>query len=96
MGKNLYIGNLSYSTTREELSEAFSEFGEVTSCKIITDQETGRSKGFAFVEMADDSAAEAAISKLNGFTLNSRELKVNEARPRNDRPSGYNRNKSRY
>ena len=84
MGKKIYVGNLSYGTYEDSLADQFKVHGEVTSVKIITDRETGRSKGFAFVEMGDDSHAQAAISALNGAEVDGRRLKVNEAmdRPR--------------
>ena len=79
---NIYVGNLSYDMTDSELREAFAAFGEVTSAKVISDRDTGRSKGFGFVEMADSSAAEAAINALNGNDVGGRPLRVSEARPR--------------
>ena len=82
---NIYVGNLSYQVTDDALRDAFAQFGEVMSAKIITDRETGRSKGFGFVEMTDDSAGETAIERLNGHNLQGREIKVNEARPRPSR-----------
>ena len=82
---NLYVGNLSYTLTDEELKEAFQAFGEVTSATIVNDRETGRSKGFGFVEMADDRAGKKAIAELDGTELGGRMLKVSEARPREDR-----------
>ncbi|MFQ6101044.1 MAG: RNA recognition motif domain-containing protein [Anaerolineae bacterium] len=85
MPKRLYVGNLSYKTTEAALSELFGELGEVTSVNLITDRMTGRSKGFAFVEMADDSAAQQAISQLNGKEVDERTIKVEEARPRRSR-----------
>lgn len=81
---NIYVGNLSHDTTEEELREAFSAFGEVASARIITDRETGRNKGFGFVEMPVDSQAREAIEGLNGKELQGRQLNVNEARPRRD------------
>jgi len=81
---NLYIGNLDYSVKEEQLEEMFSEFGEVTLVKIVTDKFTGRSKGFGFVEMSNDEEANNAIEALNGKTINNRELKVNKARPKAD------------
>jgi len=89
MGKKLYVGNLSFSTSEQSLQDKFAEFGEVESAKIITDRDTGRSKGFGFVEMATDEAAESAISALNGTEFEGRTLTVNEARPmvpRSERP----------
>lgn len=86
MSKNIYVGNLSYEVDEQELEGMFSPYGEVTSARVISDRDTNRSKGFGFVEMADDSAATAAISALNGKEWKSRELKVNEARAKEDRP----------
>ena len=83
----LYVGNLSFSTTDDELKEAFAEFGTVDSVNVISDRDTGRSKGFGFVEMNNDAEAKAAISGLDGKPLNDRNLKVNEARPKEDRPA---------
>ncbi len=83
---NLYVGNLSFQATEAELREAFGAYGTVTKVAIITDRETGRSKGFAFVEMASKAEGEAAIAALNGKELGGRKLNVNEARPREDRP----------
>jgi len=82
---NIYVGNLSYDVTQDELSGLFAEFGEVTSVKIIEDRDTGRPKGFAFVEMSNQDEAEAAIASLNEKELKGREIKVNQARPREDR-----------
>ena len=84
---NIYVGNLSFQTTEEELEGAFGAHGEVQSARIITDRYTGQSRGFGFVEMADNAAAEAAIQALNGRELSGRPLTVNEARPREDRGS---------
>ncbi len=92
---NLYIGNLDYSVKEEQLQKLFEEFGEVTSSKIITDKFTGRSKGFGFVEMQNDSEAKAAISALNGKMINNREISVNEARPKNENDS-FSGNRNRY
>jgi RNA recognition motif-containing protein len=83
----LYVGNLSFSTTETALEDAFSAFGTVDSVNIINDRDTGRSKGFGFVEMNDDQEAQAAITGLNGKSLDNRDLRVNEARPREDRPA---------
>src|SRR5436190_13709489 len=80
MSKKLFVGNLSFTTTEGDISTAFEQFGPLESVKIITDRDTGRSKGFGFVEMSDDSA-EKAISQLNGKEMNGRALTVNEARP---------------
>jgi RNA recognition motif-containing protein len=90
MSKKIYVGNLSYSSTDPELEELFGQYGEVVSAKVIMDRETQRSRGFGFVEMADDDAATAAISALDGQDLGGRKLRVNEAiererRPRRDR-----------
>jgi len=81
MAKRIYVGNLSFRTTETDLSNMFGEIGEVESVRIITDRDTGRSKGFAFVEMADDATAEKAIAQLNGKEVGGRNLTVNEARP---------------
>ena len=85
---NIYAGNLSHELTEEELQEAFTAFGEVTSARIITDRYSGVSRGFGFVEMASKSEAEAAIAGLNGTELKGRTLTVNEARPRTEGPRG--------
>jgi RNA recognition motif-containing protein len=82
---NIYVGNLAYRMTEDELRQAFGEFGEVSSAKIIMDRDTGQSKGFGFVEMPNQAEAEAAISALNETNLGGRNLRVNEARPRPDR-----------
>jgi len=78
----LYVGNLSFDTSEARLREIFEEFGQVTSANLITDRETGRPRGFGFVEFADAAAAKAAIEKLNGMNVDGRDLVVNEARPR--------------
>ena len=78
---NIYAGNLNYSLTEEELEKVFAEYGKVTSVKIIRDKYTDQSKGFGFIEMADDSAAQKAIDELNGTEVKGRELRVNQARP---------------
>ena len=88
MGKKLYVGNLPYSVDSSELEQMFSAHGQVTSAQIITDRETGRSKGFGFVEMANDAEADAAINAMNGQDNGGRPLTVNEARPREDRGGG--------
>ncbi len=88
MAKNIYVGNLPWSTTEEELREAFAQYGEVVSAKIITDRETGRSRGFGFVEIEGDGAAEA-IAALDGSMMDGRTLKVNEARPRPERQNRW-------
>ena len=84
---NIYVGNLPYSATEDELNEAFSAYGEVSSVNLISDKFTGQSKGFAFVEMADNSAADAAIKGLNETPMGGRNIKVNQAKPRGERPS---------
>ncbi|MFO0620274.1 MAG: RNA-binding protein [Polyangia bacterium] len=84
MGTKLYVGNLSYSTTSEQLTEMFHAFGNVRSAQVIEDRMTGRSKGFGFVEMDTDAEAQAAISALNGQVKGGRALTVNEARPREE------------
>jgi len=83
---NIYVGNVKYEMTGEQLQEMFSVYGEVSSARIISDRETGRSKGFGFVEMPNDSEAKAAIDATNEKELGGRTLKVNEARPREERP----------
>lgn len=88
MAKKLYVGNLSYDVTNEALQELFAAHGTVESAQIITDRETGRSKGFGFVEMSSDAEAQAAIAALNGQQHGNRQLTVNEARPREERPRG--------
>ena len=84
----LYVGNLAFSTTDADLREAFSQFGTVTDSVVIMDRETGRSRGFGFIEISDDNAAREAISGMDGKDLDGRNLKVNEARPREDRGGG--------
>ena len=81
---NIYVGNLSFDTTEEHLRQAFEGYGEVTNVNIITDRESGRSRGFGFVEMSSQEEAQAAMAGLNGQELNGRTLNVNEARPRTD------------
>jgi len=83
---NIYVGNLPYAVTEDELKNAFSEFGEVSSVKIITDRYSGQSKGFGFVEMPNKSEADEAISSLNDSQMKGRSIKVNQARPRGGRP----------
>lgn len=82
MPSNIYVGNLSYETTTGNLRGMFSEFGEVADARVITDRETGRSRGFGFVEMATQDAADNAISSLNGKSVDGRQLQVNLAKPR--------------
>src|SRR5574343_611671 len=86
MGNKLYVGNLAYSVRDESLQEAFGQFGTVTSAKVMMDRETGRSKGFGFVEMGSDAEAQAAINGMNGQPLGGRSIVVNEARPMEPRP----------
>ena len=86
MGSKLYVGNLSYDVTNADLNTMFTPHGTVNSAEIIQDRDTGRSKGFGFVQMGTDKEAEAAISALNGQQQNGRALTVNEAKPREDRP----------
>lgn len=88
MAKKLYVGNLAYSTTQEQIQELFSQAGEITEITLITDRDTGRPKGFGFVSMATEEGAQEAIKRFNGYQLDSRALTVNEARPREERSSG--------
>lgn len=83
---NIYVGNMSYSMSEDELRDAFATYGTVTSARLVMDRETGRPKGFGFVEMPNDNEANAAIEALNGTEMGGRELKINEARPREERP----------
>ena len=85
---NIYVGNCPFSVTEEQLQELFATYGEVERVNIITDRDTGRPRGFAFVEMADSGAAQEAIKGLNGTDLGGRDLKVNEARPKRDSGGG--------
>jgi cold-inducible RNA-binding protein len=85
---NIYVGNISFNTEESDLQQLFSEHGEVAEVQIITDRQTGRSRGFGFVKMPDDNAGRAAIDALNGQEFGGRVLTVNEARPRADRGSG--------
>ena len=82
MGRKLYVGNLPYSATEQSLREAFSASGTVDSVSVITDRDTGQSKGFAFIEMSTDQEAQAATEAMNGKTLDGRQIKVNEAKPK--------------
>lgn len=84
---NIYVGNLPYSVTDADLRETFAQYGEVTSVQLISDKFTGESKGFGFVEMASNSQADAAIKGLNGSAMKGRNITVNQAKPRSDRPS---------
>lgn len=88
MGSKLYVGNLSYNTTSSDLEQLFAQHGAVQSAEVISDRDTGRSKGFGFVQMGSDEEAQAAIGALNGQEHDGRALTVNEARPREDRPRG--------
>jgi len=89
VGNKLYVGNLAYSVRDDSLQQAFSQFGTVTSAKVMMDRDTGRSKGFGFVEMGSDAEAQSAINGMNGQALEGRAIVVNEARPREDRPGGF-------
>ncbi len=82
MSSNIYVGNLSYEINNESLQELFEEFGEVVSAKVINDRETGRSRGFGFVEMSNDTEADSAIQSLNGKEIKGRSIKVNVAKPK--------------
>ncbi|OLY91130.1 RNA recognition motif. (a.k.a. RRM, RBD, or RNP domain) [Cnuella takakiae] len=108
---NIYVSNLSFNVEDEDLREFFTPYGEVTSAKVITDRETGRSRGFGFVEMSDDAAAKKAIAELNEASVDGRTIKVTEAKPKEDRPArtgggggfrggngggGYGNNRNRY
>jgi len=88
MGNKLYVGNLTYETTGSELEQLFGQHGTVQSAQVIVDRDTGRSKGFGFVEMGSEEEAKAAIGALNGQQLGGRALTVNEAKPREERPRG--------
>ena len=89
MGNKLYVGNLAYSVRDDDLQQAFAQFGTVSSAKVKMDRDTGRSKGFGFVEMGSDAEAQSAINGMNGQALDGRALVVNEARPREERPGGF-------
>ena len=89
MGNKLYVGNLSYNIRDEDLQQAFAQYGGVSSAKVMMDRDTGRSKGFGFVEMSSDAEAQAAINAMNGQALDGRAIVVNEARPREERPGGF-------
>ena len=95
MTKNLYVGNLSYDTTEDTLRTLFAEYGEIESVRLISDRYTGRSKGFAFVEMSTEQAAQEAISGLNGKQVDSREIKVDNAKPQRER-RGSDRGRPRW
>jgi RNA recognition motif-containing protein len=103
MGKRLYVGSLPFDTTEAQLQELFAACGTVASAKVIMDRETGRSKGFGFIEMSTDAEAQAAVQKMNGFTVGTRQIVVNEARPQENRPrtgggggGGFNRSSGGY
>jgi cold-inducible RNA-binding protein len=96
MAKKLYVGNLSYNTTHSALSELFGELGEVAEVNLITDRMTGRSKGFAFVEMVDHAAALAAINQLDGKEVDGRAIKVAEARPKRETRGGGGSRRDRW
>jgi cold-inducible RNA-binding protein len=106
MSKKLYVGNLAFSSTEDQVRTLFTQAGEVESVSFIIDRETGRSRGFGFVEMATDEGAQEAIKRFNGYNLDKRPLTVNEARPREERSSsggfgggnrgGGNGNRNRY
>ena len=89
MGNKLYVGNLSYNIRDEDLQQAFAQYGSVASAKVMMDRDTGRSKGFGFVEMGSDAEAQSAINGMNGQALDGRAIVVNEARPREERPGGF-------
>lgn len=88
---NIYVGNLAYGVTEDELREAFGAYGEVSSVSLITDKFTGNSKGFGFVEMPSNAEADAAIKGLNETAMKGRNIRVNQAKPREERPSGGSR-----
>ena len=96
MSKTLYVGNLPYTTTVEELQDLFEDYENVEDVRVITDRETGRSRGFGFVNFTSDEEAEKAIQTLNGHSLDSREIVVNEARPKGDRNSRGSFGSSRW
>src|SRR2546422_6306794 len=89
MGNKLYVGNLSYNIRDDDLQQAFAQYGSVSSAKVMMDRDTGRSKGFGFVEMGSDAEAQSAINGMNGQALDGRAIVVNEARPREERPGGF-------
>jgi cold-inducible RNA-binding protein len=95
MTQKVYVGNLSYETTEDALRTLFAEYGEIESVNLITDRDTGRPKGFAFVEMATDQGAQAAISALNGKSIDEREIKVDKANPPRERRAS-DRGRSRW
>src|SRR5690349_16911032 len=96
MGNKLYVGNLSYNIRDDDLQQAFAQYGSVSSAKVMMDRDTGRSKGFGFVEMGSDPEAQAAINGMNGQALDGRAIVVNEARPREERPGGFGGSRGGY
>jgi RNA recognition motif-containing protein len=90
MNRRLYVGNLSFQTTEQELQDLFQEVGQVETCNLITDKVTGKSRGFGFVQMVTDDEAQKAIDEFDGKEVDGRTLKVNEARPRQERAPGRN------
>ena len=88
MAKKLYVGNLAFSVTDDELIQAFTSFGNVLSARVVMDRMTGRSKGFGFVEIEDDGQADQAVDKMNGQTIGGRPVRVSEAKPQEERPRG--------
>lgn len=96
MGKKLYVGNLSYSVDDQSLNQYFSDFGTVSSAKVLMDRDSGRSKGFGFVEMSSDAEAMAAISGMHGKSVDGRDMVCNEARPMEPRTGGYSGGNNRY
>lgn len=91
MAKKLYVGNLAFSVTDDELMQAFTTFGTVVSARVVMDRMTGRSKGFGFVEIEDDAMADEAVDKMNGQTIGGRPVRVSEAKPQEDKPRGPRR-----
>ena len=88
MAKKLYVGNLAFSVTDDELMQAFTSFGNIASARVVMDRMTGRSKGFGFVELEDDGAADEAVQKMDGQTIGGRPVRVSEAKPQEERPRG--------
>ena len=93
---NIYVSNLSFNVQDEDLKSYFADYGEVTSAKVINDKETGRSRGFGFVEMSDDAAAQKALAELDGATVDGRAIKVSVAKPREERTGGGNNNRRSF
>jgi RNA recognition motif-containing protein len=93
---NIYVSNLSFNVHDEDLKSYFADYGEVSSAKVINDKETGRSRGFGFVEMTDDAAAQKAIAELDGATVDGRAIKVSVAKPREERSGGGNNNRRSF